>query len=351
MPRALILGGTGVVGRATAVRLLHAGWDVDVTGHSALKFSSDVIDRGGQYLLSDRNDPQQLRHALGSGADLVVDCLCYGARDAEQLIPLINDVRSTVMISSKAVYADESGHHSNSLVPAHFPVPIHETQPTVTPGDVDVNSREGYGQSKIAAEHVLLDSGSNVTIVRASKVHGVGAVRPREWYFAKRALDRRPHVLLRNAGRHVDHPTAAMNMAALIEVTARAPGNRILNCADPDAPCVQDISRIVASALDHTFDEVFIDVDAPDEIGLSPWDSSFPIVLDMSAGQELGYSPAGTYAETVRDEVEWLASIAIDGEGVRLPEWLDNKFFKDSFNYDLEDSFLAAQRPRKAKRQ
>jgi nucleoside-diphosphate-sugar epimerase len=32
IPRALILGGTGLVGHVTALRLLDADWQVDVTG-------------------------------------------------------------------------------------------------------------------------------------------------------------------------------------------------------------------------------------------------------------------------------------------------------------------------------
>ena len=71
----------------------------------------------------------------------------------------------------------------------------------------------------MAAEQVLLDSGAPVTVLRPSKIHGAGAPRPREWVFVKRVLDRRPAVLLaRGAG--IDHPTAAANIAALIEVVA-----------------------------------------------------------------------------------------------------------------------------------
>ena len=50
---------------------------------------------------------------------------------------------------------------------------------------MDHESREGYGANKVAAEHVLLDSGRPVTVLRPSKVHGAGAARPREWIFVK----------------------------------------------------------------------------------------------------------------------------------------------------------------------
>jgi len=68
-----------------------------------------------------------------------------------------------VMISSKAVYVDDTGHHSNSATAPHFDGPIRETQPTVAPGDTDYMTRAGYGANKVAAEQVLLDSGWPVT--------------------------------------------------------------------------------------------------------------------------------------------------------------------------------------------
>ena len=53
---------------------------------------------------------------FGTGADLLVDCTCYTAQDAADLLPLARDAASTVLISSKAVYVDAAGHHSNSQV-------------------------------------------------------------------------------------------------------------------------------------------------------------------------------------------------------------------------------------------
>ncbi len=232
MPRALVLGGTGQVGLATARRLLDAGWDVDVTGRHPPR-----VDFGeARFLRSDRGDADDLRAAVGKGGDLLVDNVCYTAAQAGLLLPLVGVVGSTVVLSSKAVYVDADGNHSNSDVGPRFDGPIRETQPTMAPGDKPYDSREGYGANKVAAEHVFLDSGHPVTVIRPSKVHGAGSARPREWMFVKRALDRRPAVFLAHRGEGADHPTAAANIAALIEVAAAKPGTRILNCGDPDVP-------------------------------------------------------------------------------------------------------------------
>jgi nucleoside-diphosphate-sugar epimerase len=246
VPRALIVGGTGLIGRATARRLLTAGWHVDLTGRDPAHLPADIAAAGGTFVEADRGDSDQLLAAFGDGADLLVDCICFTADAATRLLPLLRDAGSTVMISSKAVYVDGAGHHSNSATAPHFDGPIRETQPTVAPGDTDFTTREGYGTNKVAAEHVLLDSGRPVTVLRPSKIHGSGARRPREWIFVKRVLDRRPAVFLAHRGAGVDHPSAAANIAALVEVVAARPGQRILNSADPDTPSALEISRTIA---------------------------------------------------------------------------------------------------------
>jgi nucleoside-diphosphate-sugar epimerase len=331
MPRALVLGGTGQVGLATAKRLLAAGWDVGVTGRNPPRVG---LGRA-RFVRSDRSDADGLRAAVGDGADLLVDNVCYTAAQARLLLPLLGSVGSTVMLSSKAVYVDADGNHSNSDARPRFDGPIRETQPTMAPGDMPYDSREGYGANKVAAERVFLDSGHPVTVIRPSKVHGAGTARPREWMFVKRALDRRTEVFLARRGEGTDHPTAAANIAALIELAAFKPGARVLNCADPDAPNALEISRTVARLLGHEREEILLDGPPEGNLGRHAWDPPHPIVLDMTAAAELGYEPAGDYAATVADEVAWLAE--------SQPNWLDDEFFAPLLDYDAENRWLAGR--------
>ncbi|MFI1093343.1 NAD-dependent epimerase/dehydratase family protein [Streptomyces sp. NPDC020917] len=345
MPRALILGGTGLIGRAAALRLLDAGWQVDVTGRDPARMPHEIAAAGARFVAADRGEERQLRAAMGDGADLLVDCLCYTAADARLLLPLAGNATSTVLISSRAVYVDADGNHANSGTPPRFDGPITEAQPTLAPGDMDYRSGEGYGPNKVAAEHVALDSGLPITVVRPSLIHGAGAATPREWVFVKRALDRRGAVLLAHRGSGVVHPTAAANLAALLETVAGRPGARILNCADPDAPNARDIARIVAGRLGHAWEEVLLDGTAAEELGRTPWDSPHPVVLDMSAAEELGYQPAGDYAATVAAEVDWLADAARAGDPAGILPDADHPYFGWFFDYAAEDTFLAARTP------
>jgi nucleoside-diphosphate-sugar epimerase len=311
---AFVVGGSGLVGRAISRRLVSAGWDVDVVGRTAGRLPTDLAAHG-RFFAVDRSDGVAVAAAFGAGADLLVDCICYTRAQATALLPLAGNAGSTVMILSKAVYADATGRHSNSYDPPQFNGPIAETQATVAPSDIDFNSREGYGRNKVAAENVLL-------------------------VFVKRVLDQREVVLLAGRGRGVDHPSAA-NIAALVETVAAKPGQRILNAADPDAPCGAEIARVVARHLGHAWREVLLDDDVPAPLGWHPWSRRHPVVLDMSAALNLGYVPVGDFACTVRDEIDWLTSIAERaGEARLLHDWNDGRL-DSAFDYASEDRFLA----------
>ena len=340
MRRALVLGGTGAIGRAVARRLLTAGWQVDLTGRDPSRFPQDIAVAGGRFVASERGDPAQLAAAFATGADLLVDCACFTAEDAGRLLPLAREAGSTVMISSKAVYVDGDGNHSNSDTKPRFDGPVRETQPTMAPGSGNYMSRDGYGANKVAAEQVLLDSGCPVTVLRPSKIHGPGSRQPREWVFVKRVLDRRPAVFLADRGAGVDHTTAAANIAALIEVAAESPGTRVLNSADPDAPSALEIARTIARQLGHSWKEMLLD-DAPaDGLGRTPWDAPHPIVLDTTAALGLGYVPAGDYAATVAEMVDWLVTAAEGGEGADLVPAPDDEYFAPLLDYRAEDRLL-----------
>jgi nucleoside-diphosphate-sugar epimerase len=324
--------------------LLPCGWTVTATGRDPNHLPVDLAAAGARFVAADRDDAAALALAAGDGADLLVDCVCYTAHHAELLLPLARQATSTVMISSKAVYVDDAGNHANSDTPPRFAGPVTEQHPTMRPGGMPYDSREGYGANKVAAEHVLLDSGLPVTALRPSKVHGEGALFPREWYFVKRALDRRPVLLLAGGGMGVDHPSAAANIAALVHVVAERPGRRILNAADPDAPDGLTISRVIAGLVGHAWREVLLDDDAPPGLGEHPWHRLPPIILDTGAATALGYQPVGDYATTVTEEVTWLtAGSSVDG-GARLPAGLDEQRFAGCFDYAAEDAYLASIR-------
>ena len=343
MPKAIVLGGNGQVGTAAALNLAAAGWEVTSTGQSADRFPPQSREAGIRFAQSDRYAAEDLGEILRPGADAVVDCVGYTAAHARMLLPYREAIGSLVFISSKAVYVDDHGRHSNSEEPPDFGGLVAEEQPTLAPSDIDYQSAEGYGPNKVAAEQVLLDSGMAVSVLRASRVHGVGSSRPREWAFVKRVLGGRRHLLLAHGGRGANHPTASVNLAALIAFCAARPGTRVLNSADSDAPDGLAIARIIAGHLAHTWTEVLLDEAAPAGLGDHPWNTLPPFLLDTSAAQRLGFTPVGGYAETVRAEVDWLVQAARSGDPAGVLPTPDDAFFRRFFDYAGEDAWLTGQ--------
>jgi nucleoside-diphosphate-sugar epimerase len=335
--RAVILGGTGVIGRAVAGRLLAAGWQVDATGRDAAHVPDELAGAPGfAFIPGDRTDAGALRAAIGAGAELVVDCLCLTEADALLLAPFLADTDSAVMLSTKAVYVDEFGNHGNSLSKPVFPLPIRETDPTVAPGRCDPASRDGYAANRVAAENALLDSGLPVTVLRAGRVHGVGAARPREWVFLKRALDGREQLALAHRGAGGDHTAAASNIAALVELLAQHPSPRVLNVGDADAVTGLQIAETVAAHLGHRFEFELLEDDVDPHYGAHPWDVVPPVVLDLTAARALGWQPQ-TFAATVGAELEWLLREHELGRTARLD---DDPYFAPFLDYRREDAFL-----------
>lgn len=302
--RAVILGGTGAIGGATALRLATAGWRVEVTGRDASSMPPELAQAGVQFHEIDRQDAAAHDHLIADGTDLVVDVTAYRAHDIRILLPALRRVPSTVVISTRAVYVDPDGHHINGDATAAFPVPIKEDNATLPPApkEMDPFSREGYAPCKAAVEREALDSGLPVTVLRPSKVHGRWARDPRTHHLVRAMTEEAPAIEVAS-GDSIDHLTAAANTAALIERVGLSPGRRILNSADPDAPSAL---QIVARLAELTgWQGKLVPVEVSTGRGEHPWMAPHPIVLDTRASLALGYEPVGLGLDLLEDEVTW----------------------------------------------
>ena len=102
----------------------------------------------------ERSNTTGIEHLIGDGVDLLIDLLTYRAADVRALLPVMTSVRSSALISSRAVCVDPSGRHINGEDPPRFGIPITEGTPTLPPAadHVDPFSREGYAPSKVTVE-------------------------------------------------------------------------------------------------------------------------------------------------------------------------------------------------------
>lgn len=303
--RAVLLGGTGAMGGATAMMLSEAGWSVDVTGRDPSRMPKALTEAGVNFHQIDRHDIREVQHLIGHGADLLVDLLAYSAPHVRALLPALADVTNMVLISSRAVYTDDAGRHLNGDAPPRFTSPLSETAPTVPPAadDVDPDTREGYAPGKVAAELAALESGFPVTVIRPSKVHGRWARNARTSSVIQLLRSGVERIELAQAST-IDHLSAAKNVAALIHTVAPLPGRRILNAADPDAPTAEDIVRIIAAELSWN-GHIERAIDGA-ELFRHPWQTA--MTLDTTAALKMAYRPVGNAVDLITDEVRWLLS-------------------------------------------
>ena len=311
--RAVILGGTGAIGGATAARLARDGWSVDVTGRDPRRMPPVLADLGVRFHALDRADARGIESVVGDGVDLLVDLVAFTAADVDALVPAMRASGSVVVASSRAVHVDDAGRHVNGDEPPRFPVPIPEDNPTLAPAadGTDPFSREGYAPSKVAVERAAQESGLPVTVIRPSKVHGPWARNARTRGMVERMLAGAETIGLADRGASVDHLTAAANAAALIARVADVPGARILHSADPDPLTAAEIVAVIADELGWRGRVVPLEPGSAG--GAHPWAAAHPIVLDTRASLALGYAPVGPGAELLRAEVAWIR----DGERPR----------------------------------
>ena len=341
MPSAVVFGGSGQLGAAAARRLLSAGWDVWAVTREGRVPPAYLSDLGGrQSRLADGTGRSRAEVIQGIGApvDAVFDPTAYDAADAADLLQAEGQFGALVVVSSASVYATPDGRSLVAASQAGGDWPagaIAETAAIVAADDTS------YAMRKVAMEQALLSSGLPVSVLRPCAVHGCYATHPREWWFLKRALDGRRLVPVAYGARSVFHTSSAAGIADLALRCMEAPGARVLNVADDDAPSVMEIARTIGevTGLDIRVAPFEGPPVGPSHIGSTPWSAEHPLVLDTTAARELGWS-GGRYADTVGATCRWTLDAARSGDWTRQFSMF-SKYGYDPFDYPAEDQFLA----------
>jgi nucleoside-diphosphate-sugar epimerase len=324
---ALIIGGTGQIGLATAAALAIDGWRVIAASRTG---GAPAVD-GVESFRLDRDEPGALARAIGPGVDALIDTVAFDEGHARQLLDLQANVGALVVISSASVYRDDAGRTLDEARETgfpHFPVPIGEDQPTVAPGPATYSTR------KIALEQALLRGASRpVTILRPCAIHGPGSRHPREWFFVRRIRDGRRVVPLAFSGASRFHTTATTNIAELVRVALEAPATRILNIADPEAPTVSEIGQTIAQVYGHDLEIVPFEGPPQRGVGASPWSTPRPIVVSVARAEATGYRPVTAYENAVGAACR--SAEAMAAQGVAFPDYIGGMF-----DYQAEDDWL-----------
>ncbi|KRC46696.1 hypothetical protein ASE16_14845 [Leifsonia sp. Root227] len=345
---AMIIGGTGQIGAAAARRLAADGWSVLVAHRGTHSGDAALADLDVTTIRLDRDDTDALL-AKARGHDLVLDTVAYEPKHADQLARLAGDVGSLVVISTGSVYTGRNGGYLDIVTgPDDFPdypIPLREDDPTVD------NRKRTYSPLKAAMERRLLATADlPVSILRPGAIHGPFSPALREWFFIKRALDRREVVVLSDDGANRFSTSSTVNIAELVALCAEQPGPRVLNAVDDDNLSVAEIAATVFDALDREVEIVTFPGPPVDGLGSTPWTVAHPLVLSMArATVDLGYRAPVTYADSVRAAIDWAVREAHAAERrdegwERVFPTLAERATADGwFDYAAEDAYVAGR--------
>ncbi|WP_235491801.1 NAD-dependent epimerase/dehydratase family protein [Leifsonia sp. Root112D2] len=355
---AVIIGGTGQIGVASARRLATSGFSVMLL-HRGAHPGSQNAHQGDPTLTEldvtvvrqDRDDTERLLE-FARGADLVVDAVAYTPEHADQLTRLAGEVGSLVVISTGSVYTDAHGRSLDTATGPHdfpdFAVPLHESDPIIE-ADVGDAAFQTYSPLKAAMERRLLATPDlPVSILRPGAIHGPFSEALREWYFIKRVLDGRHEAVLSYDGGSQFSPIATANLAELIALCADKPGRRVLNAADDETPTVAEIGRTIFAAMNHDAEIVTFAGPPEGTLGQTPWSLPRPLLLSMDAARaELGYAPVVSYADAVAGDIRWITA-AVESAAHNLEQDWQQLFpvlaerygAANWFDYEGEDAWL-----------
>src|SRR5438132_14041037 len=106
MARAVLIGGSGMIGRATARALAEDGWEVVAVSRSGT-LPDGLAELGVEAATADREDDGQLRAAVGAGADVVYDTVAFTRQHGEQLNAPAGLAGPPLASAHASVYADQ----------------------------------------------------------------------------------------------------------------------------------------------------------------------------------------------------------------------------------------------------
>jgi len=244
--RALVVGGSGLLGAPATRALLARGHDVTVIDRG-----TRPLPEGTARLIADRGDASGLAAALARRHfDVVLDLLAYDRSDVARLFAVPGfEVGHYLLVSSGQVYLVSAERRPPFREPdAELPI-----MPEPSEDALDfANWRYGVGkrEAEVAARELAVLHGTRATALRLPVVQGAGDASRRLWAYLQRLRDGGP-LLLPGGGedrvRFVWAEDVARGVVALAE-GATAPA-AAYNLSQPDEPRLRDLVSAAAELL------------------------------------------------------------------------------------------------------
>jgi nucleoside-diphosphate-sugar epimerase len=331
--KALVIGGTGPTGPFIVDGLLARDYQVTIyhRGTHEIEFSGHVEHIHGDPF--SRDDLQ--RDLTAPRFDIVVSN--YGRlRYIAQV--LAGRTPRFIGITSPGGYL---GFRDDVHNPDGLAVPISEDATLIEDRNID-----NFGfliadtERQLMAAHQRGDF--QVTILRYPRVYGPRQLIPDMWPIVKRALDRRPHIVVPGDGLRIRALGFAENMAhtVLLAVDKPQSAGQIYNVGDERYLTLKERVSLIAKFIGHRWKVVEAQHPWAEAIAYSYAGPTYHTMLDTSKIRaELGYRDVVPAEEGLRRTVAWL----VENHSTVITERAA-KVLGDTYDYAFEDRFIAAYR-------
>ncbi len=324
--RALVIGGTGPTGPYVVGGLLDRGFEVTVL-HTG-RHEVDEIPPEVSHIHTDPFDSEVTAAALGSRTfDLAV--VMYGR--LRTLAPMLVG-RVGRLVTIGGVGAVTGWVEPGDLFPTGMTVPAPVDAPLAGPD-------EPIGKIRriVATEDVVFDHHPEAVHLRYPMLYGPRQLLPREWPMVRRALDRRPVLIVADRGLTLKSAAYVENAAhgVLCAIDRAEDGSGLaFNVTDERALTLAQMAEIVADELGHRFELLSLpnELAAPARPMVMHHSTAHRVVNRRPLQSLLGYRDVVTPEDGLRRTVRWLAANRPTAEAeARL---------QDPFDYRAEDELI-----------
>jgi len=234
--RAVVVGGTGLVGRQVVQRLLEGGWRVTSLSRHAAR--DPAWDPTVVQVTGDRRDPAVVGPLLADAPELWIDLALFGAPEAEALARACPDGSPTRVVVAGSI-AEYGALHGR-------PMPLDE--------DTPLGADDPYGRGKVEAWQVLkacvADRGLAVTWAVLPQVWGPGDRRYRDGSLVHALLAGRMIVLRGDGeGRVTDGYSGTVAEGLLHLASAPGLAGVRLHVGGPETLSALEYVRLAAETL------------------------------------------------------------------------------------------------------
>ncbi len=335
--KALVVGGTGPTGVPILEGFIARGYDVTIyhRGTHEVEFSKPVAHIHGDPFSKDALalDLANQKH------DVVVSS--YGRLRYVAKV-MGGQTRKFIGITGGAGYV---GYRNLAHTAEGLPVPIPEDYQTYTQREQDAYGwAVAEGERQLIAQH---DKGEfDCTIFRYPNVYGPRANRSVIWSIMKRALDKRPHIIVPGNGDRLRNRGYTDNLTHAIFLSIDEPraSGQIYNICDERTLTLTELINCIADCMNHQWEVIGVAHPIVEELCRGYVSESHHQLLDLTKARlELGYRDVVPALEAVRRTVQWHLEHRAELENM-VEEEKEGKPRRDPYAYELEDRLVALQR-------